>query len=242
MCWCSSHRSPRIRQPTRADPAQLWQDKDAQIERLQELVGRGQPEPVAPEVGEGWEALAWQLCADENGEDACNELVWEGGPIPEPWGDRWLKYEGEAKRMIALVSKHASPHPAQPEPVTDHQLENLFDAAFEHAEYGREFREHARQILASPPPAQPAQAEPVAFLFVNGERGRQAMPLDLKAWESLPHGTKFYIAAQPKREPLTDDDIARLAESEGWHIWHEDILREALSFGHAVVRLTLGEQ
>ena len=97
-------------------------------------------------------------------------------------------------------------------------------------------------MLASPPPAQPAQAEPVAFLFVNGERGRQAMPLDLKAWESLPHGTKFYIAAQPKREPLTDDDIARLAESEGWHIWHEDILREALSFGHAVVRLTLGEQ
>ena len=50
------------------------------------------------------------------------------------------------------------------------------------------------------------------------------------------------VLAQPKREPLTDDDITRLAESEGWHIWHEDVLREALSFGHAVVRLTLGEQ
>ena len=50
------------------------------------------------------------------------------------------------------------------------------------------------------------------------------------------------VLAQPKREPLTDDDITRLAESEGWHIWYEDVLREALSFGHAVVRLTLGEQ
>lgn len=58
-------------------------------------------------VVEGWEDLAWQLCAEENGEEACTELVWEGGPIPEPWGDRWMKYEGEAKRMIALVAKHA---------------------------------------------------------------------------------------------------------------------------------------
>ncbi len=65
------------------------------------------PEPAAWEGTEGWEALAWHLCADENGEDACNELVWEGGPIPEPWGDRWLKYEGEAKRMIELVGKYA---------------------------------------------------------------------------------------------------------------------------------------
>ncbi len=53
-----------------------------------------------------WEKLAWHLCAEENGEDACNELIWEGGPMPEPWGDRWLKYEGEARRMIALVRTH----------------------------------------------------------------------------------------------------------------------------------------
>ena len=76
----------------------------------------GAREPVADkwEGGEGWESLAWELCADENGEDACSELVWEGGPMPEPWGDRWLKYEGEAKRLIALVRKHtaaASPAP-----------------------------------------------------------------------------------------------------------------------------------
>lgn len=55
--------------------------------------------------GEEWEALAWHLCAEENGEDACGELLWEGGPIPEPWGDRWMKYESDAKRMIELVRK-----------------------------------------------------------------------------------------------------------------------------------------
>lgn len=69
-----------------------------------------QAEPVAPDAGkwegaEEWMPLAWELCADECGEESCTELVWEGGPIPEPWGDRWLKYEDEAKRLIALVRK-----------------------------------------------------------------------------------------------------------------------------------------
>lgn len=351
--------------------------KDAQIERLQELVGRGQPEPVAPEVGEGWEALAWQLCADENGEDACNELVWEGGPIPEPWGDRWLKYEGEAKRMIALVSKHASPHPAQPEPaawvpvaermpksgvtvlacytnragnvrriraewVAAKTIESDDDS--EIGEYDEatdccydpegwyekidNWGDYSSVVVnegevthwmplpahhdASPPPAQPAPANENDWTEVDlwaeihrlraavqGPDGyatwqdaavderikrvkaeRAAQPAqaeprpdmadayvgareDLAIWkrralaaeEQTRHlaaalaeevnGPTFMgepVLAQPKREPLTDDDIARLAESEGWHIWHEDVLREALSFGHAVVRLTLGEQ
>jgi hypothetical protein len=65
--------------------------------------------------GEEWESLAWHLCAEENGEEACNELIWEGGPIPQPWGDRWMKYEPEAKRMIELVRRFAPP-PAQPAP------------------------------------------------------------------------------------------------------------------------------
>jgi hypothetical protein len=78
-------------------------------------------EPVAAKDWEGaeyWMPLAWELCADECGEEACTELVWEGGPIPEPWGERWLKYEDEAKRLIALVQKHTAP-PAAPvqEPV-----------------------------------------------------------------------------------------------------------------------------
>lgn len=75
-----------------------------------------------PLWGEEWERLAWHLCAEEHGEDACNDLLWEGGPQPEPWGDRWLKYEGDAKRLIALVREHVpqpaatSPPPAAPAP------------------------------------------------------------------------------------------------------------------------------
>lgn len=72
-----------------------------------------QPQQAAPvavpagnwEGAEEWMPLAWELCANECGEEACTELVWEGGPIPEPWGDRWLKYEDQAKEMIALVRK-----------------------------------------------------------------------------------------------------------------------------------------
>ena len=76
---------------------------------IKEALAQPEQEPVAWEGGEGWESLAWELCADENGEDSCNELIWEGGPIPEPWGDRWMKYEEEAKRLIALVQKHTTP-------------------------------------------------------------------------------------------------------------------------------------
>jgi hypothetical protein len=76
-----------------------------------------QAEPLGGkwEGAEEWMPLAWELCANECGEDACTELVWEGGPIPEPWGERWLKYEDEAKRLIALVRKcTAAAHPQQP--------------------------------------------------------------------------------------------------------------------------------
>lgn len=69
-------------------------------------------EPVAWDGAEEWEQLAWNLCAEEGGEESCTELLWDGGPTPEPWGDRWLKYEGEAKRMISLVRKFTAP----PEP------------------------------------------------------------------------------------------------------------------------------
>ena len=65
------------------------------ITAIKEALAQPEQEPLAWEGGEGWESLAWELCADENGEDSCNELIWEGGPIPEPWGDRWMKYEEE---------------------------------------------------------------------------------------------------------------------------------------------------
>ena len=73
---------------------------------------------VAWDSGEEWEPLAFCLCAEENGLDSCHELIWEGYP-PEPWGERWQKYEREAKRMIDLVGQYAAPPViTQHEPVT----------------------------------------------------------------------------------------------------------------------------
>lgn len=69
----------------------------------------------AGEVVDGeWDLLAIVLC-EEDGNDP-HQLLWSGGPIPEPWGDYWCKYEGDAKRMIRLVREFApasgSTHPA----------------------------------------------------------------------------------------------------------------------------------
>ncbi len=90
---------------------------------LAQPAASGEPLSGKWEGAEEWMPLAWELCADECGEEACTALVWEGGPVPEPWGDRWLKYEDEAKRLIALVRKHApaaQPAPALV-PLTDEQ-------------------------------------------------------------------------------------------------------------------------
>jgi hypothetical protein len=96
--------------------AQLFNYVDAD-RAMRALPAPAQQEPYW-EGAEEWEKLAWHLCAEENGEDSCNDLIWEGGPIPEPWGDRWLKYEGEARRMIALVRTHVpAPQPEAQEPV-----------------------------------------------------------------------------------------------------------------------------
>lgn len=89
--------------------------KEMQAEIRAALTGAIQaPEGAQAKNWEGaeeWMPLAWELCANENGEEACTELIWEGGPIPEPWGDRWLKYEDQAKEMIAMVRKHVRPQP-----------------------------------------------------------------------------------------------------------------------------------
>lgn len=69
-------------------------------------VAAQEAQPDTWDGAEEWERLAFELCAEEHGEDACNELIWESN---EPWGDRWMKYEYEAKRMIQLVRKHTAP-------------------------------------------------------------------------------------------------------------------------------------
>ena len=104
-----------------------WPDKYSHWQEIPLVMAQPEQEPVAWEGGEGWESLAWELCADENGEDSCNELIWEGGPIPEPWGDRWMKYEEEAKRLIALVQKHTTPPQRTWVGLTDDEKRQLFE-------------------------------------------------------------------------------------------------------------------
>lgn len=119
--------SPLAESEPQADPTEALPIAAAKSMDLPEAIEQAPTEASATAAtapnrwqgGEGWESLAWELCADENGEDACNELIWEGGAIPEPWGERWLKYEGEAKRLIALVRKHAA---IQALTLTGHQL------------------------------------------------------------------------------------------------------------------------
>ena len=78
--------------------------------------------PVAWEGAEEWEPLAWELCADEHGEESCHDLIWDMGVIPEPWGERWQKYEDEAKRMISMVRKCT--HPVKE--LTDEEIEECY--------------------------------------------------------------------------------------------------------------------
>lgn len=54
-----------------------------------------------------WEPLAYELCVEDGHEPM--DMIWDMHPNPEPWGERWLKYEDEAKRMIELVRKCTEP-------------------------------------------------------------------------------------------------------------------------------------
>ena len=116
------------------------------------------------EGAEEWMPLAWELCADECGEEACTELVWEGGPVPEPWGDRWLKYEGEAKRLIALVRKHvpAAQPSAQGEAVATVRIADGEVHIVPHMRDPELTTLRDGQPLYASAPAAPAQAVPSA--------------------------------------------------------------------------------
>jgi hypothetical protein len=99
-----------------------------QDERIAELEAeraeRERQKPMAWEGAEQWEPLAMFLCADENGSDSCHEMVWEGYP-PEPWGERWQKYESEARRMIDLT-RYAFQTVTAPVRLTDEQADTIW--------------------------------------------------------------------------------------------------------------------
>ena len=107
-------------------------------------VAAPEPQPDTWDGAEEWERLAFELCADEHGEESCNELIWSDF---EPWGERWLKYEDEAKRMISLVRKHTAPVPAPQREwvsLTDEEIDRTFESKVWDAR-----RSYARAIEAA---------------------------------------------------------------------------------------------
>jgi hypothetical protein len=135
-----------------------------------------QAEPAKWEGCEGWEPLAWALCAEEHGEEACTELIWEGGPVPEPWGDRWLKYEDEAKRLIALVREHVPAAPSQPVEQVPSDADYAFDDLNLRLIEVTEERDHLRAALATQPTASAA-----------GELGRPLGKIAREAFDDYWH-------------------------------------------------------
>lgn len=109
-------------------PGPFWpESRERAAQALRTAIEIVEMQEMFKEYGEGWESLAWELCADECGEEACTELIWDGGPIPEPWGDRWLTYEDEAKRLISLVQKHTTSRASQRQPLTEDQIDDIWN-------------------------------------------------------------------------------------------------------------------
>lgn len=52
--------------------------------------------------------------AKSDGHDDPNHLIWEGGPIPEPWGEVWCRYEEPAKEILRLVDGCLTPKGCTP--------------------------------------------------------------------------------------------------------------------------------
>lgn len=126
--------------------------QQAEIEALEKLVSEMKYEkssgvyemnnkPVVWEGAEEWEPLAWELCADEHGEESCHDLIWDMGVIPEPWGERWQKYEDEAKRMISMVRKCTNPAE-----LTDEEIAEVYEKCEWSSGYVY-WKEFARAIL-----------------------------------------------------------------------------------------------
>jgi hypothetical protein len=170
---------------------------------IKEALAQPEQEPVAWEGGEGWESLAWELCADENGEDSCNELIWEGGPIPEPWGDRWMKYEEEAKRLIALVQKHTTP----PQP-DKNEFKPDWDEKLALTEEVIRLSKRIEELEAQPSVS--VEQEPVAF--VKGCNRGQWEIFPAKAYQIFEREQPLYTTP-PQRKPLTDEEVEKIIKA-----------------------------
>lgn len=174
--WLATH-DPRGFKPAAYDDQtykwKAWQARAALSQDKQESVEYN---------GEGWELLAMALAEEDH--DDIHELIYDGGPIPEPWGEVWQKYEGDAKRMIELVQKHV-PLYAAPAPHAQDSQQSAWNAAIEAAikrideiDDGNapEYRACQEAIRALRQQAAPAQADdkktfnPRELVTLNGKQ------------------------------------------------------------------------
>lgn len=82
--------------------------------------------------------------AKSDGHDDPNHLIWEGGPIPEPWGEVWCRYEEPAKEILRLVDGCLTPKGCTPvEPSGWQPIETAPDSVQgEYPDYGLYWNGH----------------------------------------------------------------------------------------------------
>lgn len=69
-----------------------------------------QPEMTPEEIAEYeahekavYDVALWLMAREGEDEGDPHELLYSGGPIPEPWGERWQRWEDAAREVVALV-------------------------------------------------------------------------------------------------------------------------------------------
>lgn len=121
-----------------------------------------------------------------------------------------VRNRGDGTRMAPLYAAPAQPAP--PDTATDFQLEQLFDAVHEHGIFGREFREHARSILATPAPIVTADS-----LGASANRRAARLGFAVPPLAATPASPE---AVQPVVPPVTDVMVAAYLQANDAY-WRE---------------------
>jgi len=67
---------------------------------------QSQPHAARSEDDEGLVCVVACRLAELDGHDDPHHLIWSGGPVPEPEGEVWCRYEGTAKKLLRLIGDH----------------------------------------------------------------------------------------------------------------------------------------
>ena len=118
--------------------------------------------------------------------------------------------------LLIDVSAALAEQQAEPEKPTwpsDFALESLFDAAHSHGEFGRGFREHARQILAEQQAEPSADAPPEIGWLIEQEFGGGWLYWSGAFDTAIRHERK-YLTAEMVRDPSEALRFARREDAQ----------------------------